>query len=911
MRKKGFIICVLSIGMGGFFLAQQNDKSENRSRVGADLIQQDSLLRRTSDLYNLGEYNEMLSIYETTVPNVTDSFYLAAFRTQKANAFYGMGEYSKAIVWYNKAIEATTTSEEGLGQRGTFLFDRANAEYQLDLLGDCYRSTLASEEILSRLENPDYDYLISVYNDLAYQSRKLAFYDEARKYLRKARILHASKKELIDSYDLPVRKEVAFAYSEILINVDAGDEERMLLALHELESLVDERTDRKSELVRLNSAYGQVADFYINSLNSLSIKKLENARRYLKRSHETLDVKTNPGSVEQLTFNEAKLYYNIGEFQEADRRFDKLLQTCDTADSRIPFFLAMSGLSNLKLGNDIKAKRSIHEMLAFAHHGGQALKHDASNYQPGTNIIHATLFAEIADTIKKYNPSLFESTGKALQTAGIREFEANFEGTTFNERLTRTYESLFAGRLEEDIDEGELSELMNQSERIENRLIWSEFLKNRRHGGLKIPDDVRNEEQLLRMKYVWSRRQSDDQRSFELRKEIEKHERKIAREYPVYGQFSQGNFDVEQLQKQLEKDQLIVKYALFGEDLYRFDISKKQLSFTKLNRDKILDSMHAYEQIIQSREEDLKLANELTTLLLPLDYTSYNRLIVVNHLSLGGIPFETLRDEKGNYLLESKVITYSPHLVFIETEKRGRVDEEKQSLIVFSPNYEESRTLPGAKEEGALLSSRYGGTHFSSNKATREQFLNASNSANVIHLSMHAKINTDESHESCLLFNDSKLYLEELYGLDLNGQMAVLSACNTGKSFEGERLGLASLQRAFIYAGIPATLSSLWEIPDQSTNEIMRLFYENLEKGLTNGEAIQVAKKAYLENIDDPNLRAPYFWAGFVLSGADQKIDIHQNTGAKNVGWIVFTALLMITIVIFFAGLRKRKRLNT
>ena len=98
---------------------------------------------------------------------------------------------------------------------------------------------------------------------------------------------------------------------------------------------------------------------------------------------------------------------------------------------------------------------------------------------------------------------------------------------------------------------------------------------------------------------------------------------------------------------------------------------------------------------------------------------------------------------------------------------------------------------------------------------------------------MHAEVNEDHPEFSRLLLSsnneneDEQLYLEELYNTTLGADLAILSACNTGSGLE-ENGVLASFQRGFMFAGVPATVASLWEVPDVSTKEIMVDFYKNL-----------------------------------------------------------------------------------
>jgi len=77
----------------------------------------------------------------------------------------------------------------------------------------------------------------------------------------------------------------------------------------------------------------------------------------------------------------------------------------------------------------------------------------------------------------------------------------------------------------------------------------------------------------------------------------------------------------------------------------------------------------------------------------------------------------------------------------------------------------------------------------------------------------------------------------------------------------GEIIGM---NRAFIYAGAPAILSSLWSVSDESTSNLMQNFYQNL-KYMPKDEALQKAQK---DMIGSKNFSRPFYWAAFYLTGA-------------------------------------------
>ena len=98
-----------------------------------------------------------------------------------------------------------------------------------------------------------------------------------------------------------------------------------------------------------------------------------------------------------------------------------------------------------------------------------------------------------------------------------------------------------------------------------------------------------------------------------------------------------------------------------------------------------------------------------------------------------------------------------------------------------------------------------------------------------------------------------------------SGWRAGLSACQTalGQDVKGE--GLVGLTRAFIYAGAPRVVASLWQVNDLATAELMKKFYRGmLQQRLRPAAALRAAQ---LEMSREPRWKAPYFWAGFVLQG--------------------------------------------
>ncbi|MCI0623197.1 MAG: CHAT domain-containing protein [Acidobacteria bacterium] len=109
------------------------------------------------------------------------------------------------------------------------------------------------------------------------------------------------------------------------------------------------------------------------------------------------------------------------------------------------------------------------------------------------------------------------------------------------------------------------------------------------------------------------------------------------------------------------------------------------------------------------------------------------------------------------------------------------------------------------------------------------------------------------------------LRLNEIYNLRLNADLVVLSACRTGLGKEIRGEGLIGLTRGFMYAGAPRVVVSLWQIHDEATSELMKLFYRGmLEERMTPAAALRAAQLGLKKQ---QAWSHPYYWSAFVLEG--------------------------------------------
>lgn len=147
----------------------------------------------------------------------------------------------------------------------------------------------------------------------------------------------------------------------------------------------------------------------------------------------------------------------------------------------------------------------------------------------------------------------------------------------------------------------------------------------------------------------------------------------------------------------------------------------------------------------------------------------------------------------------------------------------------------------------------------------------------VLHFATHGVLDDRNPLYSCIVLapsggskEDGFLEAWELMKMDLKAELAVLSACDTGRGRVGDGEGLIGMTWALFVAGVPTTIASQWEVPSESTTRIMVGFHKTrrshqfIEK-ISTAEAW---RQVVLAAIKDPRYRVkPYYWAGFVVVG--------------------------------------------
>ncbi len=205
----------------------------------------------------------------------------------------------------------------------------------------------------------------------------------------------------------------------------------------------------------------------------------------------------------------------------------------------------------------------------------------------------------------------------------------------------------------------------------------------------------------------------------------------------------------------------------------------------------------------------------------------------------------------------------------------------------------------------------FDGDYFVNENASKELFINQAKEHKIIHIGTHAENNNISPELSRLIFakktdgkdnyDENSLYSYEIYNIDLSSNLAILTACETGKPTYQAGEGMISLAHAFNYAGSESILTSLWKIDEESSAKIVTLFYDNLAEGMPKDEALRKAKLSYIATAEG-RTAAPQYWAGLVLIGDTAPIDLNQGVAWW---WYVMAGVVGFILVILILKNKK------
>ncbi|MFO7622434.1 MAG: CHAT domain-containing protein [Bacteroidales bacterium] len=323
--------------------------------------------------------------------------------------------------------------------------------------------------------------------------------------------------------------------------------------------------------------------------------------------------------------------------------------------------------------------------------------------------------------------------------------------------------------------------------------------------------------------------------------------------------------------------------------------------------DKIEKSVSDSRALINSgvtKIYELLLAGLYNTLIVPIEQEigGYESLFIIPHGSLHFLPFQALIDTEGKYLVEKFNVSYAPSSSVLKqcSLKKSTRDDDFLGLALGDINLPDFSPLPGTRIELNQIVQLYpGATAKYEDEISESYFKKESENHNIIHLATHGFLDSRRPMNSYLLMpsdddNDGQLTVNEIFDLNLKSKLVVLSACETGLGHYSKGDELIGLSRAFIYAGTPSIIVSLWPVEDASTTLLMTRLYQYYTAGYLLHEALALAQRDLINNNFEATVRRgartstvvwdealtyeiesgnklkeknPFYWAPFILIG--------------------------------------------
>jgi CHAT domain-containing protein len=251
-----------------------------------------------------------------------------------------------------------------------------------------------------------------------------------------------------------------------------------------------------------------------------------------------------------------------------------------------------------------------------------------------------------------------------------------------------------------------------------------------------------------------------------------------------------------------------------------------------------------YEMLVRPLEPFL--AGRESIVFVPVDFMHY-------------VPLHALFDGTC-YLMDRFAISYAPTATVYQLFKAKHVEEAGSTpLLVGIPDDKApfiadeiesiQSVLPAAR---ALVGPR----------ATQANITREMQTASLIHIASHATFRPDNPMFSSIQLHDVPLNFFDIYTLRTPARLVTLSGCGTGLSSVVAGDELLGLVRGFLYAGATSLVTSLWDVNDYTTGDLMKYFYGYLAEGDSKSQSLRKAMVRLRE--EHPH---PYYWAPFLLMG--------------------------------------------
>jgi CHAT domain-containing protein/Tol biopolymer transport system component len=648
---------------------------------------------------------------------------------------------------------------------------------------------------------------------------------------------------------------------------------------------------------------------------------LNDPERALKNLHHSLDLATEMHSPIDI----ASAHNNIGLVHRKEKRFEKSLESFNEALKRDiqlkskwgqGYTHRNMGMSLMRMGNLDAASGHFNQAMSFSGEIGDRTNVVKIMLELGHLALERKQWQEAVPLFEKAYAlssaiNVKEVSWRALRGQGFAliQLKRNDEAVNVYKEAVKIVDAMRAAIKVEEFQNGFLTDkqdvykelilLLLDMGRVEDSFQYAERAKSRSFidllGNQKISlkNDVSQKlyDALTRQKsHIRETEEAfSAARSAEKEEEAKKINEKLMAARSLYQNMlidakeqnpEISNFitvdaiTLKELYGLLEDNVALVEYLVTKEELVAWVVAGGEVHSVRVPiAEKDLNALVAdYRERIQKLAPVEDQAKRLHALLVePLQvFIKGKRMLgIVPHGHLHYISFSSLKNDE-SYLFERHPLFYSPSASVMQFtfKKKTAHSRDIKVLALGNPDLGDlNYDLPLAEMEANAIKWDFPEIDVLTREKATESWLKKNiGDYQIIHVASHGEFDPINPLFSSLKLtrdkiDDGNFEVNEVFGLDIKADIVTLSACQTGL---GDLVGgdeLVGLNRAFIYAGTHAILSSLWRVSDISTAVLIKHFYRNYGK---EDKAESLRRAQLLVKRFYPH---PSYWAGFNLTG--------------------------------------------
>lgn len=818
---------------------------------------------------------------------------LGSIHIRRGNNSTSLDYYQRALNYYsNKRYRAVTLSNIGGIYSELNLYNKALEYFNRSLK---IRQEIGSVHLLA-----------NIYNRIGLAQSNLANYDQALVSYKQA--LDNSRKASTPKLTATILNNLGLLYKKLSLYDKAIDYYEQSLAMKK-------EVSGPSYIATTTNNIGQL---YWDKGDK------EEAANYYRKALKLREQVGNPYDIASSLNSMLRLTIGEESFEQATAYANRLKVMGDSTDS-----YDMLQKSSIYLGRIDRAQNRDEEALKHfkkAHSYGQYLS-SRRQLTPIKNL--ARQYHKLgSDSAVTYGQKAIDIIEQHRTNAGaLSDLKAGYFG-----KHSDFYTEVASWVLTYTSD---LSRAYKLVEQAKARALSDELAKASQNIDEQLPEKVRlkRNQQRNQIDELYSQLEStvDAQKREKLQKQIRNaeleyasYENKLRDKHPELKSLrSPEPISLQQAQNSVDEQTAILEYALAGNELLIFMISRSNVRVETMSLSgdseelatELTTMVTDFKDAILSNASRTRLRSESTALynflLKPFedDLVNYSNLTIVPDGALAYLPFEAI-SQGDQYLIENFHIKYAPSLTSLTLLKDPETLSRKDLLAVAGSNFTRNNerglersnlsNLPSTLIEVDSIATHFQDASVLKDEQVSEEALKSllrQNNYQYVHLATHGIIDENKPNRSGLALStkselsassteDGMLRSSEIFGMNINSDMVVLSACNTGlgKMVDGE--GMLGMQRSFFYAGTSTVVVSLWNVYDRSTASFMNEFYKSLlqqdtskdwidsalrwigwEQSIPFGAKATAMREAKLKMIKHPLFNHPVYWAPFIVVG--------------------------------------------